>query len=206
MSTTIEAIIFDLGGVLIDWNPRYVYRTIFDSEEKIDWFFDNICTNDWNEKQDAGYSLNAATEELVAQHPEWEAEIRAYYERWIEMLGGPMHETVNILSNVKQQEHLSLYALTNWSHETFPVALERFEFLQWFDGIVVSGEEKTRKPFPEFYQKLLERYNIDPARAIFIDDNLRNVKAAEDAGIHGIHFLNAKQLSDELRKFHVEVK
>ena len=206
MSTTIEAIVFDLGGVLIDWNPRYVYRTIFDSEEKIDWFFDNICTNDWNEKQDAGYSLNAATEELVAQHPEWEAEIRAYYERWIEMLGGPMHETVNILSNVKQQEHLSLYALTNWSHETFPVALERFEFLQWFDGIVVSGEEKTRKPFPEFYQKLLERYNIDPARAIFIDDNLRNVKAAEDAGIHGIHFLNAKQLSDELRKFHVEVK
>ena len=206
MSTTIEAIIFDLGGVLIDWNPRYVYRTIFDSEEKIDWFFDNICTNDWNEKQDAGYSLNAATEELVAQHPEWEAEIRAYYERWIEMLGGPMHETVNILSNVKQQEHLSLYALTNWSHETFPVALERFEFLQWFDGIVVSGEEKTRKPFPEFYQKLLERYHIDPARAIFIDDNLRNVKAAEDAGIHGIHFLNAKQLSDELRKFHVAVK
>ena len=205
MSTTIEAIIFDLGGVLIDWNPRYVYRTIFDSEEKIDWFFDNICTNDWNEKQDAGYSLNAATEELVAQHPEWEAEIRAYYDRWIEMLGGPMHETVNILRNVKQQEHLSLYALTNWSHETFPVALERFEFLQWFEGIVVSGEEKTRKPFPEFYQKLLERYNIDPPRAIFIDDNLRNVKAAEDAGIHGIHFLNAKQLSDELRKFHVAV-
>ena len=206
MSTTIEAIIFDLGGVLIDWNPRHVYRTIFDSEEKIDWFFDNICTNDWNEKQDAGYSLSTATEELVAQHPEWEAEIRAYYDRWIEMLGGPMHETVNILRNLKQQEHLSLYALTNWSHETFPVALERFEFLQWFDGIVVSGEEKTRKPFPEFYQKLLERYNIDPARAIFIDDNLRNVKAAEDAGIHGIHFLNAKQLSDELRKFHVEVK
>ena len=206
MSTTIEAIVFDLGGVLIDWNPRYVYRTIFDSEEKIDWFFDNICTNDWNEKQDAGYSLSAATEELVARHPEWEAEIRAYYDRWIEMLGGPMHETVNILRDLKQQEHLSLYALTNWSHETFPVALERFEFLQWFDGIVVSGEEKTRKPFPEFYQKLLERYNIDPATAIFIDDNLRNVKAAEDAGIHGIHFLNAKQLSEDLRKFHVEVK
>jgi len=206
MSTTIEAIIFDLGGVLIDWNPRHVYRTIFDSEEKIDWFFDNICTNDWNEKQDAGYSLSTATEELVAQHPEWEAEIRAYYDRWIEMLGGPMHETVNILRDLRQQEHLSLYALTNWSHETFPVALERFEFLQWFDGIVVSGEEKTRKPFPEFYQKLLERYNIDPATAIFIDDNLRNVKAAEDAGIKGIHFLNAKQLSDELGKFHVRVK
>ena len=206
MSTTIEAIVFDLGGVLIDWNPRYVYRTIFDSEEKIDWFFDNICTHDWNEKQDAGYSLSTATEELVAQHPEWEPEIRAYYDRWIDMLGGPMHETVNILRDLRQQEHLSLYALTNWSHETFPVALERFDFLQWFDGILVSGEEKTRKPFPEFYQKLLDRYNIDPARAIFIDDNLRNVTAAEDAGINGIHFLNAKQLREELRKFHVEVK
>ena len=206
MSTTIEAIIFDLGGVLIDWNPRHVYRTIFDSEEKIDWFFNNICTNDWNEKQDEGYLLSAATEELVEQYPEWEAEIRAYYDRWIEMLGGPMHETVNILRDLNQQEHLSLYALTNWSHETFPVALERFDFLQWFDGIVVSGEEKTRKPFPEFYQKLLERYNIDPARAIFIDDNLRNVKAAEDAGIKSIHFLNAEQLSEELRKFHVQVK
>ena len=206
MSTTIEAIVFDLGGVLIDWNPRYVYRTIFDSEEKIDWFFDNICTHDWNEKQDAGYSLSTATEELVAQHPEWEPEIRAYYDRWIDMLGGPMHETVNILRDLRQQEHLSLYALTNWSHETFPVALERFDFLQWFDGILVSGEEKTRKPFPEFYQKLLDRYNIDPARAIFIDDNLRNVRAAEDAGINGIHFRNAKQLREELRKFHVEVK
>ena len=206
MSTTIEAIIFDLGGVLIDWNPRYVYRTIFDSEEKIDWFFNNICTHDWNEKQDAGYPLSTATEELVQQHPEWESEIRAYYDRWIDMLGGPIHETVNILRDLKEQEHLSLYALTNWSHETFPVALERFEFLQWFDGIVVSGEEKTRKPFPEFYQRLLERYNIDPRKAIFIDDNLSNVKAAEDTGINGIHFLDAKQLRDELRKFHVEVK
>ena len=181
-----------------------MYRSIFDSEEKIDWFFDNICTHDWNENQDAGYPLSEATEELVAKHPEWEQEIRAYYGRWIEMLGGPIHATVGILRNLKQQG-LGLYALTNWSHETFPVALERFEFLTWFDGIVVSGEEKTRKPFPEFYQKLLERYNIDPARAIFIDDNARNVKAAEDAGINGIHFLNPEQLKQQLQKFGVEI-
>ena len=204
MSTSIETIIFDLGGVLIDWNPRHVYRTIFDSEEKIDWFFNNICTNDWNENQDAGYPMNKATEELVAKHPEWEHEIRAYYGRWVEMLGGPIHETVEILRSLKEKDHLQLYALTNWSHETFPLALERFEFLNWFDGIVVSGEEKTRKPFPEFYKKLLDRYNINPATAIFIDDNIRNVKAAQDAGIHGIHFLNAEQLKKELQQSGVE--
>ena len=206
MSTTIETIIFDLGGVLIDWNPRYVYRTIFDSEEKIDWFFKNICTHDWNENQDAGYPLSKATDELVAKYPEWAHEIRAYYGRWIEMLGGPIQGTVDILRKLRQQDHLELYALTNWSHETFPVALERFEFLHWFNGIVVSGEEKTRKPFPEFYQKLLERYNIKPANAIFIDDNLRNVRAAEEAGINGIHFLNAEQLKQELQKFRVVVE
>src|SRR4030095_3574020 len=120
MATTINTIIFDLGGVLIDWNPRYVYRSIFNSDEQIDWFFENICTHDWNENQDAGYSLDKATEELVAKYPEWEKEIRVYYGRWTEMLGGPIDETVEILHRLRQMPHLKLYALTNWSHETFP--------------------------------------------------------------------------------------
>jgi 2-haloacid dehalogenase len=112
---------------------------------------------------------------------------------------------VEILHGLKQKNHLKLYALTNWSHETFPVALERFDFLHWFDGILVSGQEKTRKPFPEFYKKILDRYHIDPSAAIFIDDNSRNVKAAEEAGINGIHFLNAAQLKNELEKWDIEV-
>jgi 2-haloacid dehalogenase len=205
MASTINTIIFDLGGVLIDWDPRYVYRTVFDTEEKIDWFFQHICTSEWNENQDAGYPIQQATAELVAKHPEWEKEIRIYYDRWTEMLGGSIDETVEIFQGLKQKNHLKLYALTNWSHETFPVALERFDFLHWFNGIVVSGEEKTRKPFREFYKKLLDRYNIDPSAAIFIDDNSRNVKAAEDAGINGIHFLNAAQLKNELEKWNIEV-
>jgi len=206
MSTTIDTIIFDLGGVLIDWNPRYVYRTIFDTEEKIDWFFENICTNEWNENQDAGHPLDKATEELVAKHPEWEKEIRAYYDRWVEMLGGSIQETVELLKVLKEKDHLRLFALTNWSHETFPVALERFDFLHWFDGIVVSGEEKTRKPFPEFYQTLLQRHNINPSKSIFIDDNLRNVQGAEAVGINGIHFLNPPQLKEELKKWNIAVE
>lgn len=197
----INTVIFDLGGVLIDWNPRYVYRTIFKTEEEIDWFFENVATHDWNENQDAGYPIAKATEELVAQHPEWEKEIKAYYGRWTEMLGGPIDETVEIFRHMKEIPDLKTYALTNWSSETFHIALERYDFLHWFDGRVVSGEEKTRKPFHDFYQRLLSRYNVIPTQALFIDDNLRNVKAAEELGIHGIHFHTPGQLKEELKKF-----
>ena len=200
METKIKTIIFDLGGVLIDWNPRYVYRDIFDDEEKIDWFFENICTHEWNEKQDAGRSLEEATEELVLKHPEYENEVRAYYGRWEEMLGGPIHDTVEILRSIKETNNFSLYALTNWSAETFPVALDRYDFLKWFDGIVMSGEEKTRKPFADIYHTLLNRFKVHPAEAVFIDDSLRNVKGAEEVGIKGIHFQSPQQLSEELKQ------
>ncbi len=197
---TINTIIFDLGGVLIDWNPRYVYQKIFKSEEEMEWFLQNVTTTEWNENQDAGYPLHKATEELVAKHPEWSEEIRAYYGRWIEMLGDALHETVEIFHELKQTGKYKLYALTNWSEELFPHARERFEFLKWFDGIVVSGEEKMRKPSEEFYKLLLDRYHLDPANTIFIDNNLKNIKGAEAVGISGIHFHNPKQLKEELNK------
>ena len=200
MNTKITTIIFDLGGVLIDWNPRYVYRQIFDNEEKIDWFFENICTNEWNENQDAGRSLQEATEELVAKYPEYEKEVRAYYERWEEMLGGAILETVEILRSLKETKKYKMYALTNWSAETFPVALQRYDFLHWFDGVVRSGEERTRKPFPEIYQVLLNRFKVNPSEAVFIDDSLRNIKGAEAIGIAGIHFQSPQQLLQDLKQ------
>ena len=199
----INAIIFDLGGVLIDWNPRYVYRTIFKSEEEMEWFLENITTHEWNEQQDAGHPLHKATEELIAKHPEWEKEIKAYYGRWLEMLGDAIHETVEIFHQLKKSGKYKLYALTNWSAETFPHAKEKFNFLEWFDGIVVSGEEKKKKPSSEFYQLLLDRYKLDSAKTIFIDDSLRNIKGAEVVGIRGIHFHNAEQLKKELFKIGV---
>ena len=203
MNNSYDTIIFDLGGVLIDWNPRYVYRTIFKTEEEIDWFFENVATHDWNENQDAGYPIALATEELIQKHPDWEKEIRAFYGRWEEMLGGPIEKTVEILKELKQNPGLKLYALTNWSAETFPVALERYEFLHWFDGRLVSGEEKTRKPFADIYQKIIDKFSIDPSKTIFIDDNLRNVKGAEALGIKGIHFQNPLQLKNELKDLHL---
>ena len=199
----INTVIFDLGGVLIDWNPRYVYRTIFKTEEEIDWFFENVATHDWNENQDAGYPIAKATDELVAQHPEWESQIRAYYGRWEEMLGGPIKETVEILRKLKKIPGLRTFALTNWSAETFHVALDRYEFLHWFDGRLVSGEERTRKPFPEFYQRLIDKFSIDPSKALFIDDNLRNINGAEVLGIRGIHYHDPVQLKEELKKYSI---
>ena len=203
MEKKITTIIFDLGGVLIDWNPRYVYRQIFDNEEKIDWFFENICTNDWNEKQDAGRSLQEATEELVLKHPEYEHEVRAYYGRWEEMLGGPIEETVKILKLLIDTKKYKIFALTNWSAETFPVALERYDFLKWFDGIVMSGEERTRKPFADIYRLLLNRFNVSASEAVFIDDSLCNVAGAEEVGIRGIHFQSPKQLLEALTELDI---
>ena len=205
MNRSIDTIIFDLGGVLIDWNPRYVYRKIFKTEQEIEWFLENVTTPDWNENQDAGYPLHKATEELVAKHPEWEPEIKAYYGRWLEMLGGQIHETVEVLQQLKHTGKYRLYALTNWSAETFPHALERFEFFKLFEGVVVSGEEKMRKPSVEFYKIVLDRYRLDPSTTVFIDDSLRNVKGAEAVGITGIHFHNPSQLKEELGRLGIEI-
>jgi 2-haloacid dehalogenase len=194
----ISAIIFDLGGVLIDWNPSYVFDKMFDNEEKKNHFFENICTSDWNEKQDAGRSLKEATEELVVKHPEWKEYVEAYYGRWEEMLGGPIQETVEIFRQLKQKNAYKIYALTNWSAELFPIALERYEFLHWFDGRVVSGEEKMRKPFPQFYQLILDRFQLKPQETLFIDDNLRNIEAAKELGLKTIAFESPSQLKDAL--------
>lgn len=199
MRKPIETVIFDFGGVLIDWNPRYVFRQVFDDEAEMNYFFEHICTPEWNELQDAGRPLIEATEWLVERHPEYEEPIRAYYGRWEEMLGGPIHGTVEILEEVHARNEHRLYGLTNWSHETFPVALERYDFLQRFEGIVVSGTEKVKKPDPKIYEILLERYDIQPETALFIDDVPRNVAAAREKGINAIQFHSPDQLRKTLQ-------
>lgn len=195
----IDTIIFDLGGVLLDWNPAYVYREVFNGdEEKVDWFLNTICTHDWNVEQDAGRTILEATETLTSQYPQYEDWIRIFYDRWEDMLGGEIKDTVVLLNKLKKANNHRLYALTNWSAETFPVAFKRYDFLQHFEGILVSGAEKTRKPFPKIYEIILDRYQINPTSSVFIDDNYENVAAAESFGIRGIQFQNAQQLAKEL--------
>ncbi len=199
----IDTIIFDLGGVLIDWNPRYLYRTIFDTEADVEGFIRDVVTMDWNEEQDGGRSIQEANNILIAKFPQWESEIKAYYSRWEEMLGGPIQETVDILSQIKSQGKYRLLALTNWSAETFPIALDRYDFLSWFEGILVSGIEHLKKPDPKIYQLLIDRYNCNPAHCIFIDDNQRNVHAAIAEGIDTHHFVNAQLLKTYLQQLNI---
>lgn len=194
------AIIWDLGNVLIDWNPAYVFDKLIEEEEKRKYFFAQVCTMDWNENQDEGYPIDKATAERIALHPEWKEYIEAYYGRWEEMLGGPIDGTVQIFRELKATTSLKHFALTNWSHELFPIALQRYDFLHWFDGRVVSGEEKLRKPSAAFYQLLLNRYDLAPAEVLFIDDNLRNIEAAEQLGIPSVRFINPGQLRDSLKE------
>jgi 2-haloacid dehalogenase len=196
----INTIIFDLGAVLIDWNPDYMYKTIFDDEQEMRDFLATVTTPDWNEEQDAGRTLQEGTELLIQKHPHHETNIRAFYGRWIEMLGDAFEGTVEIFKELKESNKYKIYALTNWSAETFPMAQQKFDFLNWFDGVVVSGAEKMRKPTPEFYQILLDRYNVKAQESLFIDDNYRNILAAEKLGINSIHFTSPEQLKEELLK------
>lgn len=200
MPEKINTIIFDLGGVLIDWNPRYLYRKIFKTEEEVSWFLENICTGEWNDLQDAGRPFEEATRELIEKHPEFREAIIAWYGRWHETISGPIEGTVKILKGIKDSRKFRLYALTNWSAETFPWALANFDFLRWFEGIVISGVEKTRKPLPEFYRILFDRYAVKPSEALFIDDNVRNIQGAAAVGLNTITFNSPRQLLTDLRR------
>jgi 2-haloacid dehalogenase len=201
-NTNIKNIIFDLGGVLVDWNPDKVFIKVFEGDkQKMEYFYAEVCTQEWNENQDAGYPMAKATEERVALFPEFEKEIRMYYDRWDEMLGNQIQGTVDILKKLTNSPEYKVVALTNWSHETFPKAIKKFEFLQWFEGVLVSGVEKTRKPFPEIYELTLNRFDLKAKESLFIDDNLRNVEAARALGIHSIQFHSPEQLAQELKDY-----
>ncbi|WP_267220549.1 HAD family hydrolase [Dyella silvae] len=199
MSKRVDTVIFDLGNVLIGWNPRRLYRQLFDDEAEMEWFLREVCSSAWNEQQDAGRSWAEGTALLRAQFPEHAVLIDAYHLRWEETLLGPIEESVALLAALRERG-VRLLALTNWSQETFPVAMQRYAFLQWFEGIVVSGDEKLIKPDPRIYQRLLDRYGVDPATALYIDDSARNVAAAEALGMHGWWFRDPAGLSERLQQ------
>ena len=164
------AVVFDLGGVLIDWNPRHLYRSLFDGDEDaMEHFLATVTTPEWNLAQDRGRPFAVAIEELVARHPDHETMIRAYWGRWREMIKGPFVDTVAVLADLHERG-IPLYALTNWSAETFAMARHQFEFLGWFEGIVVSGQERMAKPDEAIFRLMLERYGLDPERTVYIDD------------------------------------
>ena len=198
------AVVFDLGGVLIDWNPRYLYRKLFDDEAAMEAFLADVVSPEWNGQQDSGRTWAEAVEVLSREHPEQRDLIAAYWHRWQETLGDAIAPTVAILEELRESG-VRLYALSNWSAETFPVARPRYPFLDWFDGIVISGEEKVAKPDPVIFRHLLDRYGLDPATTVFIDDSEANVRAAAAEGIVALQFVDAATLRGDLRRLRLLV-
>jgi 2-haloacid dehalogenase len=193
-----QAVVFDLGGVLIDWNPRHLYRKMFDGdEEAMERFLSEICTSEWNARQDEGRPFAEATEELVTRHPEQAEFIRAFFDRWPEMLGGAIEQTVEILDELKRTGY-EIYALSNWSAETFPHARKSFQFFDWFELTVISGQVGLVKPNRKIFDFLLEKTGRRAEECVFIDDSTTNVIAARSFGFDAIHFCSPQQLRDEL--------
>ena len=193
----IKSIIFDLGGVLIDWNPEYVYLDVFNgNKKKMNWFFKTICTEEWNLNQDAGYSLEKATNDLIKIYPNYKSYIKMFYGRWEEMLGGEIENSVWILKKLVKK--FEVYALTNWSAETFPVAQKKFKFLTLFKDIIVSGKEKLIKPDPKIFELAAIRFKIKPNETLFIDDNLNNIVSAKKMNFVTHHFKTPEKLIDYL--------
>jgi 2-haloacid dehalogenase len=193
-----RVVVFDLGGVLLEWNPRHLYRKLFAGDDAaMEAFLGSICTEAWNERQDAGRSFADGVAELLPRHPQHARLIEAFGARFDEMIPGAIDDSVALLHELKHAG-VPVYALTNWSSETFPAQRQRFPVLALFDGIVVSGDEGVIKPDPRIFRILLERYDIAPEEAVFIDDNPRNAAAAHALGIHGIHFRSPELLRREL--------
>jgi 2-haloacid dehalogenase len=197
VSVATKAVVFDLGGVLIDWDPRHLYRKLLADEAAVEEFLATVCTPEWNAELDRGRPFAEGVVELVERHPEHAAAIAAYHERWPEMVAGDIPGTVEVLAELRAAG-VPLYALTNWSAETFAITRGRFAFLEWFDGLLVSGEERVTKPDPAIFQLLLDRFGLDPTATVFVDDSEANVAAARRLGFDAIRFTGHEELRREL--------
>ena len=194
----MKNIVFDFGGVLVDWNPHHLYDKYFGSREKAEWFLNNICLYSWNLQMDGGKPFAEGVAELQAEHPEWSEAIAIYHTRWIEMMNGEIEGMASVIRRLKAAGY-GVYGLTNWSAETFPMTRDTYPIFQEFDGIVVSGEEHLLKPDAAIYKCLLERYDLQAEESLFVDDNADNVAGARNVGMKAIQFTSAEELERELK-------
>lgn len=204
MSEKIDTVLFDLGNVLIRWDARNYYKKVFkDDVAGMEEFLNSVCTPEWNHQMDMGRPYAEAIAELKQKWPGKEALIEAWETHWPEMLDGAIEESVAVLSSLRKKNY-NLFALTNWSDENFHIARERFEFLQWFKDIVVSGREKMAKPDPAFFKLAEERCGFVPETTVFIDDNLANIETARSLGFNVVHFKNPEQMKGVLSSYGVD--
>ena len=197
--SNIKNVVFDFGGVLVDWNPHHLYDKYFGSSEKATWFLENICRYSWNLQMDKGKPFSEGVAELQAIYPEWSEAIGIYHTRWIEMMGGEVEGTPDLLRRLKAAGY-RVFGLSNWSMETFPLVRDEFPIFKELEGKVISGEELMVKPEPEIYHCLFKRYGLVPEESIFVDDNADNVAASIREGMPAIRFVGAQELERELRE------
>ena len=190
-------IVFDFGGVLLDWNPHYLYDPYFGDVEKAEWFLTHICTYEWNAQHDNGKPIAEGTAELIALHPEWKKEIRMYYDEFMKMMGGQIPGMEELVKKRKANGQ-RVFGLSNWSVETFALVRPVYPVLDLMEDMVISGVEKVMKPDHRIFELALDRFGIKAEETVFIDDNPNNVKAANELGIHGILFQSRERLEKEL--------
>lgn len=191
-------VVFDLGNVLLRWDPRFLFRRIFDDEQRMEWFLANVCDMDWILARDRGSSFAEGARDAAARHPEFADALHAFDARWHETLPGVIPETAGLLRKL-HTAGVPLYAITNFNDEKFAETLPRFSELALFRDIVVSGSERLLKPEPAIYHLLLSRNGLDAEACLFIDDNADNVRGAEAVGMQAHHFTSPAALAAELR-------
>ncbi|GAA1122870.1 HAD-IA family hydrolase [Kribbella jejuensis] len=193
-----DAVVFDIGGVLLDWSPTYLYADLIPDEEERTHFLTNVATPAWNHKQDEGRPWAEAVAELKSLHPEHAEWIEAYDTGWLKMVKGVFEDTAAVLTEL-QPAGVPTYALTNFSAEKWEIAKDAFGVLRHFDGEIVSGVEKIAKPDEKIYRILIERFGLDPARTFYTDDMAYNVDGARAVGLDAEVFTGASDLRAQLR-------
>jgi len=192
--------LFDLGGVFFDWDPHHFYKDIFDTEDESKYFLTEVCSDEWNIKQDAGRTIEEAESELIPKFPHYEREIKMYYMNHRKMIRGIFNLSINVLEKLKKQNY-ECYVLSNWSAETFAGMIDDYPFLKLFDGLLISGEDKLMKPDMAIYELAINRFNLMPQKTVFIDDKLENIEAAKIIHLNTIHLEDPNKIELEVDKF-----
>ena len=196
----IKNIIFDFGGVLVDWNPHYLFDGYFNDIDKSNWFIKNVCNTEWNAEMDGGKTFAQGVAERIAQFPDFADALRLYQSNWMDTMGEEIPGMYDLIKSLKNNGFPVIYGLTNWSAETFPQVQKKYKIFDLIDNIVVSGEVRQLKPNPEIYLTLLKKYNLKAEESLFIDDNIKNIEGAKNVGINAILFQGAEKLKEDLEK------
>ena len=192
--------LFDLGGVFFDWDPNHFFKDIFVKDDERKYFLNEVCNDQWNIQQDAGRTIEEAEIELIPKFPHYENEIKMYYKNHRKMIRGTFDSSIKVLNKLKEKNY-ECYVLSNWSAETFVGMRDDYPFLQLFNGLLISGEDKLMKPDVAIYELALNRFNLTPQDTVFIDDKFENIEVAKNLNLKTIHLVDPNKIELEIDKF-----